>query len=117
MVNFSFPKVEFQSFLRRGSRHNGIALAAVAGLVAYVARNRRVDEARPVVREARRDGARAFRTHQGGGRTGAEIALAGGVVGSRAHRRDVAVVRLVALLERRARILVGEALRLGIGEG
>src|SRR5882762_5266378 len=70
----------------------GGALPAVGGLIADVAGARGIDEGRPVVREARRDGRRAFGTHGCRGGPGKQITLARRIVRRRLHGRDVAVV-------------------------
>src|SRR6185503_5756630 len=93
-------------------------LTPVAGLVAHVARDRLVDERGPVVREARRERGLAFRHRAVARRSlGVHVALARRIVCSGFDRGHIARVGPVALLQRQARLLTREALRLGLGEG
>src|SRR5256886_7420554 len=121
MVAISFQKVQFQSSSYVSRWRSLSILGALAGGVELIAEDvailRLLDKRAPVVREARRQSRRAFRVHLRGARAGEQIALAGRVVGCLRYRGDIALVRAIALFERQPRIVVGEALRLGLCEG
>jgi len=89
---------QFQSPAIPPSRRRRIAVTAVAELIADVARDSGIHQDFPVVREARRDWARALRRRAIGCRlrTCEQITLASRVVRSLLHRGDIAVMRAVA---------------------
>src|SRR5206468_12237980 len=74
------------------------------GLLQHVAVDCTIDQRGPIVVDARLEGRRTFGSHRRGRRAREQIALARSVIGRRFDRGDVAVVRPVALFERRPRI-------------